>query len=84
MNAETKPKDSIVEVFQNLDARQMTDMTKDENDCELASVLTDEALLNWFAETYGQLVFCTEPHDKTELNKTEQILRAEILKRMKK
>lgn len=46
---------------------------------EFVELLTDEALLDQFADCYGQTVFC---EGCKELEKEVEILRSEILRRM--
>lgn len=50
----------------------------------LIACMTDEALLNWFADTYGQTVFCERTPESDNLRKDCEKLKAEILRRMKK
>lgn len=48
---------------------------------EFAEILTDEDLLNEFVNVYGQSVFCPE---SGLLKWDVEVLKAEILRRMKK
>lgn len=48
---------------------------------EIVEYLTDEKLLKLFADTYSQSVFCSE---SGWLKEYKEILRVEILRRMKK
>lgn len=49
----------------------------------LIACITDEVLLNWFADSYGQTVFCERTSDSDKLREDSEKLKAEILRRMK-
>lgn len=51
---------------------------------EIAELLTDEALVDRFGDDYGMSIFCVLGENYSELRKSADILRAEILRRMKK
>ncbi len=51
---------------------------------EIAELLTDETLVDRFSDDYGMSIFCAFGDDHSELRKSADILRAEILRRMKK